>query len=132
MRKGQRVSISRSLRLKGQAALIAALLLCAVVASGKDSGLLKAIEKQDAAGLKRLLAAGAEVNTLLPADEIHYLLVTPLYAVATGNPQLVLLLLDAKADPNMQNLQAERVGPLARSSTAPVLWPPRRTRFAGT
>jgi hypothetical protein len=107
MRKGQRVSISRSLRLKGQAALIAALLLCAVVASGKDSGLLKAIEKQD-------------------------LLVTPLYAVATGNPQLVLLLLDAKADPNMQNLQAERVGPLARSSTAPVLWPPRRTRFAGT
>ena len=48
MRKGQRVSISRSLRLKGQAAL----LLCAVVASGQDSGLLKAIEKKDAADLR--------------------------------------------------------------------------------
>jgi ankyrin repeat protein len=78
------------------AVLMAALLPCLVQAEVRDADLLSAIRDGDYAGVRLLLAAhAASANRVLPDGA------TPLsWAVETQDPQMVRLLLEAKAKPN--------------------------------
>ena len=84
--------------------IVAAVLLCTCVASAQDAGSLSdtfytAIRANDLAGLRSLLAKGADPNVPDPRGGS-----TPLmHAAAVGSVEAMTLLLDGKANPNAAN-----------------------------